>query len=193
MPSSCPPFVLLSLLFHSKILKQWYEKKNIFIYSSAVSSFCISILCRNPKPIHSLCLSLSVTSPYPFILYPASCLSALFSIFLLQCFPLSNLPLSHSSSTIPFSHFPLLGVFCSRSFCSHYIDGSDDSLEWCTFSFCASPRPFSCSPVRQKSFLCGHHDCMAPATRSRDSSILYIDTREINIQACSLFNLDSRD
>lgn len=85
----------------------------------------------------------SATFPYPPMLYSIS-------ISLSLC----PTAFHHPPSLFAFPHYPSLLPFlpliphslpflCSEPICSHYIDGPDDSVEWCTLSPVPLQGPFS--------------------------------------------------
>lgn len=174
------------------LLKHWYEKNHKHFHLLChCPSLCIAILCRNPKPIHSRFLYQRL-----LLIHPASCFTAIFSFFFcLTAFHHPSLPPSRSFSTLClylffFSRFPLLGVFAHNHSALITLMALMIHLNG-ALSPSVSPRPFSCSPFRQKYFLRGHHDCVAPATGSCDSVSLYTGQSEISTLTCSLFNPDS--
>lgn len=114
---------------------------NPFTIRASISNFSLSscaIFCICLSPIFTFFLSAPLLSAIPPLL------------------PLSTFPI------IPLSLFLLASLF-SGPICSHYIDGSDDSLEWCTLSPVPlqglSPQPshaaLLCSDSRLSSFSVG--------------------------------------
>lgn len=106
-------------------------------------------------------IPLSATFPYPPMLY---------SISASVPFSPPSLSLSPFPITPPFLHlthslFPLSAFLCSGPIGSHYIDGPDDSVEWCTLFPSASPRPFSAACSCSRAALIGDSRlCDSPAT-----------------------------
>lgn len=113
---------------------------------SYLLSNCLSSSISHHSPLFSLlpsvCLlsiPLSASFLYPLMLYSLSD-SLLFALFLCHTAPYHPpvpFPLYFPHYPTPsflFSLLPFLAFLCSGSICSHYIDGPDDSVEWCTLS-----------------------------------------------------------
>lgn len=77
-----------------------------------------------PPMLYSLLLFHSLSAPSPTTPPPHPSLPLLFT------FPTTP-PLRSSSHPLS---LPLLASLCSGPIGSHYIDGNDDSVEWCTLS-----------------------------------------------------------
>lgn len=143
----------------------WGGKVNVYsachCLSSSIYHRC-PIFCRSPQSVYCLSLYQHLVLILPFyILYlPRSQFLLLSGPLLSTIHPpqplslLSPLPPFPPSHPLPHSLFPLLAFLCSGPIGSHYIDGPDDSVEWCTLFPSASPRPFpavcSCSSIQQR-------------------------------------------
>lgn len=148
----------------------------MFIWHATVSPQAFTTVphffCRGPQSVYRLSLYQHLVLILPFyILYlPRSQFLLLSGPLLSTIHPprplslLSPLPPFPPSHPLPHSLFPLLAFLCSGPIGSHYIDGPDDSVEWCTLSpvplqglslQSAHAAAFS-SDRKPPLFLCGH-------------------------------------